>query len=176
MVENGGNMGKAMIEAGYSPMTAKTPSKLTKSRGWQELMEFAFPDEWIARTQRELLKAATLSYKDVSVNTDDKILRKELLSVPGTRIVNIVTYSEEGRGSGMIKYKRVAYLTPLYQVRQKAIETILKLKNKFPIQKRDVSGEDSGPFVIQLVSYEPADFKDTSSNHLSDLRNNFRNE
>ncbi len=39
MVENGGNMGQAMIEAGYSPNTAKTPQKLTKSKGFLELCE-----------------------------------------------------------------------------------------------------------------------------------------
>ena len=39
LVENGGNIGKAMIEAGYSPMTAKTPQKLTESKGFQELKE-----------------------------------------------------------------------------------------------------------------------------------------
>ena len=32
IVENGGNVSKAMVEAGYSPMTAKTPQKLTESK------------------------------------------------------------------------------------------------------------------------------------------------
>ena len=39
MVENGGNMSQAMIEAGYSPNTAKTPQKLTDSIGFIELCE-----------------------------------------------------------------------------------------------------------------------------------------
>ena len=39
MVENGGNIGQAMIEAGYSPNTAKTPQKLTQSLGFIELCE-----------------------------------------------------------------------------------------------------------------------------------------
>lgn len=174
IVENGGNIGKAMIEAGYSPMTAKTPSKLTRSKGWQELLEHSFPDELLANTQSELLKAATLSYKDVHVTTDDTLLTKELLSVPGTRIVNITTYAEENREGHIKKYKRVAYLTPLYQVRLRAIETILKLKNRFPSQKHAVI-ENSGPFIVNLVSYDPED-KDASSYHLSDLPNNVLNE
>jgi|SRR3989344_7373211 len=39
IVENGGNIGKAMLEAGYSPNTSKTPKKLTGSIGFIELCE-----------------------------------------------------------------------------------------------------------------------------------------
>lgn len=36
MVENGGNVSKAMRDAGYSAQTAKTPSKLTNSKVFKE--------------------------------------------------------------------------------------------------------------------------------------------
>ena len=39
MVENGGNVSQAMLEVGYSPNTAKTPQKLTASKGFKELCE-----------------------------------------------------------------------------------------------------------------------------------------
>lgn len=39
IVENGGNVSRAMMEVGYSPMTAKTPQKLTESIGFRELCE-----------------------------------------------------------------------------------------------------------------------------------------
>jgi hypothetical protein len=39
VVGNGGNITKAMIKAGYSPETANTPSKLTKSKGFLELCD-----------------------------------------------------------------------------------------------------------------------------------------
>lgn len=39
MVENGGIASKAMIDSGYSENTAKTPSKLTESKGFKELCE-----------------------------------------------------------------------------------------------------------------------------------------
>jgi len=39
MVENGGNVSKAMIYAGYSLATAKTPQKLTESKGFKALLE-----------------------------------------------------------------------------------------------------------------------------------------
>lgn len=39
MVENGGNVSKAMIEVGYSLNTARTPQKLTQSIGFIKLCE-----------------------------------------------------------------------------------------------------------------------------------------
>lgn len=57
LVENGGNMGKAMIAAGYSKATAKTPQKLTRSKGWRELMENSLPDELLCKKLRELIDA-----------------------------------------------------------------------------------------------------------------------
>ena len=39
MVENGGNVSKAMVEAGYSTNTANTPKKLTGSAGFIKLCE-----------------------------------------------------------------------------------------------------------------------------------------
>lgn len=39
MVENGGVASRAMIDAGYSVETARTPSKLTRSKGFQQLLD-----------------------------------------------------------------------------------------------------------------------------------------
>lgn len=44
-VENGGNISKAMREAGYSPKTAKNPKKLTESKSWKELIDEHIPQE-----------------------------------------------------------------------------------------------------------------------------------
>lgn len=55
LVENGGNIGKAMIAAGYSPATAKTPQKLTQSIGWKELMETYLPDKLLVKRHKQLL-------------------------------------------------------------------------------------------------------------------------
>ncbi len=39
MVENGGVASSAMVKVGYSKNTAKTPDKLTKSKGFKELLD-----------------------------------------------------------------------------------------------------------------------------------------
>lgn len=48
-VENGGNVSKAMRDAGYSPATAKNPDKLTGTSTWAELMEAYLPDDMLLR-------------------------------------------------------------------------------------------------------------------------------
>jgi len=45
MVENGGNISKAMRDAGYSNSTAKNPKKLTDSKSWQRLANQYLDDE-----------------------------------------------------------------------------------------------------------------------------------
>lgn len=54
LVENGGNMGRAMVSAGYSKATAKTPQKLTERKGWKELMNKYLPDEELLQKHRQL--------------------------------------------------------------------------------------------------------------------------
>lgn len=38
LIKNGGNVSKAMVDAGYSKATANTPQKLTESIGYKEIM------------------------------------------------------------------------------------------------------------------------------------------
>lgn len=57
MVENGGVASRAMIDVGYSPQTAKSPHKLTKSKGFRELCdECGLTDELILNALTEDIK------------------------------------------------------------------------------------------------------------------------
>lgn len=56
LVETGRNTGEIMVAAGYSPKTAKAPTKLTKSKGWEELMEKYLPDKLLTTKHKELLE------------------------------------------------------------------------------------------------------------------------
>ncbi len=57
ITENHGNVSRGMLEAGYSKNTAKKPSNLTNSKGWEELMEKHLPDSLLAKVHKEGLKA-----------------------------------------------------------------------------------------------------------------------
>lgn len=59
IVENGGNVSKAMRDVGYSANTAKTPQKLTESKAFIEYMEKAgVTDEKLTTVIREGLDAS----------------------------------------------------------------------------------------------------------------------
>ena len=57
LVENGGNVSKAMRDANYSIETAKTPSKLTNSKGFQELLEKGIKEKHLIKSIKEGLQA-----------------------------------------------------------------------------------------------------------------------
>lgn len=57
IVENGGNVSKGMRDAGYSPETASTPSKLTATKGWAELLAEYLPENDILKVHKEALSA-----------------------------------------------------------------------------------------------------------------------
>lgn len=44
-MDNHGNMQKAMLDAGYSPATAKNPANLTRGSTFKRVVEESFPDE-----------------------------------------------------------------------------------------------------------------------------------
>jgi len=73
MVENGGNMGKAMREVGYSEAMAKNPHKVTQSKGFQEIMEkYGLDDATLAKKHKELLesKKVTRTFKKDGLKTE----------------------------------------------------------------------------------------------------------
>lgn len=77
-IENHGNASKAMIDAGYDPTTAVNPSNLTKSKGWNELLEEYLPDELLTKVHLEGLQAtkviaANITYGDANEKTNDFI-------------------------------------------------------------------------------------------------------
>ena len=89
LVENGGNIGKAMIDAGYSPTTAKTPQKLTKSKGWQELMQDYFPDEELVKTHKSLFDAEKQSTYTFSKSDSNRFIKEIIESIPSNKLVYI---------------------------------------------------------------------------------------
>ena len=57
LLKNGGNRSKAALSAGYSPATAKNAKqKIETSKGWKELVEFYFPDDFLLREHKKNIK------------------------------------------------------------------------------------------------------------------------
>jgi hypothetical protein len=60
VVENGGNITKAMKDVGYSLATVNNPDVLTSSKGWQELLNEFLPDGILLKTELEGLGATKI--------------------------------------------------------------------------------------------------------------------
>lgn len=79
VLENRGNVSKAMKAVGYPPATAKNPQQLTTSKGWLELCEAAgLNDQELIRVAKEGLNAskvisANITYGDADEKTNDFI-------------------------------------------------------------------------------------------------------
>lgn len=57
LIENHGNVSKAMRDAGYTEASAKNPSNLTKSKAFAELMEAYLPDDMLLRALADDIEA-----------------------------------------------------------------------------------------------------------------------
>lgn len=55
--EEGKKKGEAMREAGYSEIVAKAPTRVTKTRGWEELLKRELPDEKLVKKHNYLLSS-----------------------------------------------------------------------------------------------------------------------
>lgn len=77
IVENGGNISKGMIDAKYSPNTAKTPQKLTESKGWIELMDEYIPDKELVKIHKEGLKANRKIFKNNNETGEIEMVSEE---------------------------------------------------------------------------------------------------
>ena len=71
--ETAGNVSKAMKLAGYSKSSAKDPQRLTRSKGWQELMEKYLPDKKLLKVHKELLENNDWRARDAGLDKAYKV-------------------------------------------------------------------------------------------------------
>lgn len=74
---------KAMVAVGYSPKTALTPSKVTKSKGFMELLEEVMPDDELTRVHKRLLKSRKIDHMVFPLAIDDEDIKTLVESVNG---------------------------------------------------------------------------------------------
>ena len=79
IVENRGNLGKSMIQAGYDPTTAKNPKNLTDSKGYKELLaEYGLTEELITKSLVSDIKAKPEKrFLELSLGADILQMKKQ---------------------------------------------------------------------------------------------------
>jgi hypothetical protein len=140
LLENDGkSVSQAMKDAGYSKASAKNPQRLTRSKTWAELMEKHFPDDLLSKVIEEGLQANRVISANVVVKSDDPKVKSKQATARDMDFIDV----------------------PDHAVRHKFAETALKLKNKFPATKQDITtnGNDITPVLVKFINN--ADDRDT---------------
>jgi len=108
MGENGGNVSKALRDAGYGPGYADHPEKFTATQTFKELAEQMLPDDLLLQKHREGLEA---------VDTQSLI----------------VGYKPQGKGKKSVPIVEIRN-DPDFNVRHRYLETAYKIRGKIKDQ------------------------------------------
>jgi hypothetical protein len=137
MVENGGNVSKALTAVGYKPAYAKNPQKFLKTKTAQELMDEYLPDELIAERHNELANAGEIGHyvfpkiegqkvkkgkKEAHPELTNDEIREIVESVPGCRLTYV---KRDWLGA------HAFFVQPDNRSRKDAIDMAYKLKGKY---------------------------------------------
>lgn len=131
VVENGGNVSRAMLDVNYSPATAKTPQKLTESVGWQELLDEYLPERDLAKKHKELLNAVNLEKLSFNPRDTDEEIRKVIENMEGYTLLYIKSSESDGRITDKYAYVKA----PDNMAQDKALDKAYKLKGSYAPEK-----------------------------------------
>lgn len=117
VVENGGNVSKAMREAGYSEAYSKNPQKIVQTKTWEELLDEYLPDDLLTKVALEGLFAKRIQtsptegdrevedyavrqrYLETSLKMKGKIIDKKDLTTKGEKITTFTVATKEAKES-----------------------------------------------------------------------------
>jgi len=118
--------GEAMRRAGYSKATSVAPSKITNTKGFQELMEQYLPQEGINQKHLELLNASTIQQQEFNAHITADRIKETIESIAGCELVHIQK----------TKNKQIAYYKqPDYKTRQQAVDMAHRIRGNYAPKK-----------------------------------------
>ena len=154
VVENGGNVSKGMVKAGYSPKTAKTPQKLTESKAWDELMDVYLSDQELSEKHQALLNATGIAHQVYPLDVTDKQII-DLLKEANCQVKRFM-HSET--------QTHVWYFAPDNRARKDALDMAYKLKGRY-----QDNPDTTRPVTINVLNFNGKRDNDTISIHPQDI-------
>src|SRR3990167_791655 len=121
-------IGKVLEKAGYSKEIQDSPKKVTESDGWKALLEEKFPDGELTDRMDEQLNAHQIEHYIFSSKMSDEEIKEIVQDDFGFKVMRI---------KKQLNWKRAYFSIPDHLSRDKVIEKILKLKNKYPAEKHE---------------------------------------
>ena len=137
LAEDGGksSMRAILNKAGYTDITACTPTKVTSTKGWQQLLDEYLPEEDLTRHHKELLNQTRIEHMVFPTATSDDEI-KELIRLQGCEVKKI----QHGDTA-----THVWYFVADAQAKKSAIEMGYRLRGSF---KKD--NEQKAPIINVL--------------------------
>lgn len=155
MASNGGNLPKALEAVGYSKTVVKTPSKVTDTRSFQELMDERLSDDEATRIHKGLLNSSRLDHMTFGLGPKDEKEKAEYIAQ------RMAKAEKEGKEYEPIDYitdqdiremladvgctvRRIAhremsrdvyFWSPDNLARDKALDKVYKLKRRYGVEE-----------------------------------------
>ncbi len=126
LVENGGNVSQAMVDAGYSEATAHTPGKLTNSQGFKSVVE---------ELQHELGSVG------VTPKRIARVIKQGLAAKQPFKIITI------DKSDGDTKVSRKTVEKADHKTRHMYLDTAVKVMGGYPQQ-------DTSPTTLILAQFK----------------------
>ncbi len=136
LADNGGNMRKAILDAGYSQEVADNPQKITESRTWNELIAAEMPDDAVSDRHNQLLRASKLEQRVFpegvkltanKVPGSDELSDEEIIEMFKASDCEVLRVVHQLKPAQRIVY----YISPDNLIRDKALDKVYKIKGKY---------------------------------------------
>ncbi len=128
VIENGGNVTKAMREEGYSEAYVHNPQKLTGSKSFKELMDEFLPEDELVQVHKNLLKSKRVEKLVVSDKIPDDSIAETIREANCT-LKKIYKFMGE---------KTVLYWAPNDKSRTDALDLAYRLRGSYSPEKHVV--------------------------------------
>lgn len=160
LVENGGkSVSAAMREVGYSPETAKSPSKLTESKSYREFFAEVFTPDYLRQHHKALMNSMYLQHVNFPYRMTDDEIKEEINAVPGCVFMSTKRFMTNAT---------VFFLAPDTKARKEALDMAYKLTGDYaPVKLTDVD-------PLEGLSDEELDAKLAERKRIADRHAQFK--
>lgn len=134
-------IGKILREAGYKESVSESPTKVTQSKGFIELLSEYMPDDMVAKAHKDLLNAAKLDSYKMDAKLTDKDIIDIVESVGGCKVRKILRSKSD-------LFCTVYFWSPDGNSRKAAIDMFNKIKGNYAPEKQEhkISG-------VEIIKY-----------------------
>lgn len=130
ILENPGkSVSQAMRESGYKENSAKNPQDLTRSIGWQEIIDKYIREDKLLNVHKRLLNSVRLERYSFGLDISDEVIRKIISKIKGAKFIRII------KGD---RVKNCYYAAPDDRVQLSALDMAYKIRGKYQIDNEEL--------------------------------------